>query len=238
MCRSRIFLLFILLCLGLSACSFKAKPAPSAGFVSEEQLLEDERFPFHKAWMAEGFSWDNYSTIYIAPVNTRYLLEMDWIKEIGKGQIPEKDIPFVAETARQAFKMAFAQDRDHKYLVVEEAQSNSIILELALVEIIPNRAFLDTLSYGVPYAGGLLRMGAKSRVAFEARLRDGRTNEVVAAFADREQEKASLVNLKNLAWYWQAQAIIEEWARQFVDIANAGEGETVKDSSFFELAPW
>ena len=77
-----------------------------------------------------------------------------------------------------------------------------------------------------------------STVAFEGRMRDGATNEVVAMFADRESEKFSIVNVKDLTWYGHAKSILREWADQFVKIANKQPGEIVKDSAPFDLKPW
>jgi hypothetical protein len=80
--------------------------------------------------------------------------------------------------------------------------------------------------------------GAKATVAFEAKIKDGTTNEVLAMAADREQGKSAPVNLRALTWYKEAEGIIDEWAAQFVQIANRRPGEVVKDSSPFTLKPW
>ena len=77
-----------------------------------------------------------------------------------------------------------------------------------------------------------------STVAFEARFRDGATNEVVALFADRESEKFSILNAKDLTWYGHAKSIIREWAYQFVQLANQRKGQIIKDTAPFDLKPW
>ncbi len=69
-------------------------------------------------------------------------------------------------------------------------------------------------------------------------MKDGGTNDVVAMFADRESEKFSIVNIKDLTWYAHAKAILREWADQFVKIANKQPGDIVKDSAPFDLKPW
>ena len=74
--------------------------------------------------------------------------------------------------------------------------------------------------------------------AFEARMRDGATKEIVAMFADRESQKYSPVNIKDLTWYGHARSIIREWADQFVRMANKQPGEIIKDSPPFDLRPW
>ena len=41
-----------------------------------------------------------------------------------------------------------------------------------------------------------------------------------------------------LTWYGHAEAIIDEWAKQFVRVANQQPGEIIKDSPLFDLKPW
>ena len=80
--------------------------------------------------------------------------------------------------------------------------------------------------------------GAKATVAFEAKISDAATGTVLAMAADREQGKVAPINLRALTWYGEANLIIEEWADQFVQIANKRPGEVVKDASTFTLKPW
>lgn len=80
--------------------------------------------------------------------------------------------------------------------------------------------------------------GAKRTVAFEARIVDSSSGEVLAMVADREQGKVASLNLRALTWYGEANVIIDEWAGQFVQVANKRPGEVVKDASPFTLKPW
>ena len=50
----------------------------------------------------------------------------------------------------------------------------------------------------------------------EGRIRDGETSEIIVKFIDRERGKQSLLNIKDLTWYSHVEAVIEEWAQQFV----------------------
>ena len=88
-----------------------------------------------------------------------------------------------------------------------------MILEIALVEVVPNKAELGALGLAA-------------------------TGEVVAMFADREAGKFGPINLRRATWYGHAHKIIEEWAEQFVEIVNAPPGEKVKDTATFTLLPW
>jgi hypothetical protein len=78
----------------------------------------------------------------------------------------------------------------------------------------------------------------KGYVAIEGRVRDGATGEVIATFADREAPKAALLDVKSLTWWSPAKSIIDDWARQFVQLANRRPGAIVKDSPAFDLLVW
>ena len=87
----------------------------------------------------------------------------------------------------------------------------------------------------VNFAANLETATTKSTVAFEGRMKDGETKEVVALFADRESQKYSPVNVKDLTWYGHARSIIREWADQFVRMASKAPTEIIKDSPPFDL---
>jgi hypothetical protein len=52
----------------------KAQPAAGTGYVPMQQLAKIPNLPFDKAWIRQGVDWQRYRTIYIAPVNTDYLV--------------------------------------------------------------------------------------------------------------------------------------------------------------------
>lgn len=107
-----------------------------------------------------------------------------------------------------------------------------------------NHPFMEALSIVAPYGSGVAvqavatESGAKCTVAFEAKIIDNTTGQIVAMVADREQGKVAPINLKALTWYEEARTIIDEWSEQFVQIANKRPGEVVKDTSAFTLKPW
>ncbi len=57
-------------------------------------------------------------------------------------------------------------------------------------------------------------------VVFEARVRDLSSNEIVATFADRNMQDVDPLDLTRLTWYGPAKQIIDQWAKEFVEIAN------------------
>ena len=228
-----------------AGCIRKAKPANPAGFIPPENLEKPSDLPFHKAWRSLP-NWDRYSQIYIAPFNTDYLREMTWWEKLERGEKVKEDAVELAEYGRKEFEEAFRNDPKHRFEVVQTPGPRTLVLELALTEVVPNKVVLDALGYAAgPVAGPAGSAAAttqtattQSTVSFEARMRDGGTREVVAMFADREQEKYFPVNLKDLTWYGHAKGILKEWANQFVRVANQQPGEIITDSPLFDLRPW
>ena len=227
----------------------KAKPAEKTAFLGDKPMRPRGDIPFHSAWVKTGFNKNNYNRVYIAPVNLSHLKNMSWWNDI-EGQVTKTDmkerVENIAEHTRGVFKGAFLADPQKKYRVTSRPGAGTLILEIAIIEAIPNKKGFETITRGlglinpiVGLAGSVARSkGSKSSVAFEARVRDGETNEIVAQFADREQEKVSYINTKDFAWYAHIESIIEEWANQFVKIANKAPSDIISDSPGFDLKVW
>jgi hypothetical protein len=177
-------------------------------------------------------------------VNTQYLLASDWWKQSMREEEMEADVLEVAGYMKEQFEEAFRNDPNARYQVVQSPEKGCLVLEMALTELVPSNPVLEAMSIAAPYGSGVLvqaaarESGAKATVAFEAKIKDASTDEVLAMAADREQGKSAPVNVRALTWYKEAEGIIDEWAGQFVQIVNRQPGEIVEDSSPFTLSPW
>jgi hypothetical protein len=230
---------------GLAGCeSMKAKPSSGAGFVQAEKMSKRDDIPFHNVWVKSGVDWGKYKSISISPVNTRFLLEANWWQQSVKKSDMERDAADVAQYMQSKFIEAFNCDPKNRFRVVNVPGPDSLILELALTELIPSHPVMEALSIVAPYGSGVAvqavakESGAKCTVAFEAKIIDATNGQVLAMAADREQGKVAPINLKALSWYGEAYTIIDEWSGQFVKISNKRPGEVVKDTSPFTLSPW
>lgn len=223
----------------------KADEAQRAGFVDPSMMVKDASLPFQRSWIKPGFDKSRYTKLYVAPVNTAYMLKMtDWQKGMRQEQI-EQDTAKLALYTQDALKKAFREDPKHRMEVLESptADPAALTLEVAIVEVVPSKVALNALGY-VPFGIGMtvtaVRSVAKdtSTVAMETRLRDSATKEIVAMVADREAEQFAPVSVRGLTWYSHSEAIITQWSKQLVTIANRKPGETVKDTDVFTLKPW
>ena len=222
----------------------KAQPATGAGYVPMQQLAKNPKLPFDKAWIKQGVDWNCYRTIYIAPVNTDHLLRSNWWQESIRADQMRQDVQNMATFMRTQFITAFQNDPRHRLRVVMSPEKGSLTLEMAITELVPSKVLLNVIKVAGPYgtglAAGALERGAEaqSTVAFEARLKDTDTGQPVAMFADRQYATLRPIDLKGFTWYGNAEDIVEQWAKQFVEVANRRPGEYIQPASTFSLMPW
>jgi hypothetical protein len=256
MSRQRLMLPILLITILLSGCStmdsmrslldsrLRAQPAAGTGFVPMEELAKNPNLPFDKAWIKQGVDWQRYRTIYIAPVNTDYLRQASWWQEGIRADQMEQDVQNLASFMRIQFIRAFQDDPRRRYRVVMSPEKGSLTLKMALTELVPNKVLLNALKIAAPYGTGVAvaaferGTGAQTTVAFEARVNDTDKGQTVAMFADRVYATVRPIDLRGFTWYGNAQEIVREWARQFVQIANKRPGEIIRPASTFSLMPW
>jgi hypothetical protein len=221
------------------------EPAPDAGFIKNpERQSKPADLPFHKVWIKADFDKSGYRELYVAPVNTDYMLEMDWLHGMSSANWfggVKKDIAELAVYFHDRVVKEFQEDPNHRFQVVENLQptgQRALGLELALIEVNPSTPVLHAAGWAV--VGGSTAAGFvnKRRAAFEGRLRDLQTNEVVATFADRDMQDVGPIDMTRMTWYGPAKTIINQWAKQFVQIANRKPGEVITDPTAFTLRPF
>src|SRR5262245_37237196 len=96
----RSFVLVLSWCLTISGASHlggcKAHAGKDAGFVDTKPMANDPTLPFNKVWFKKDFQFASYTKLYVAPVNTSYMLSMsNWQKGEREKDI-EKDVAKLA----------------------------------------------------------------------------------------------------------------------------------------------
>jgi hypothetical protein len=241
--RTRAWVISVLLAALLVGC--KAKPAPNAGFADPKLMKNDPSVPFNNFWRKPGVNWKHYGKIYVADVDTAYMLKMtDWQKGERKDQI-ESDVKALGVYTHDSLVKAFRADPTHRFTVMDAAthDSNALVFEMALIEVIPSKVTLNALGYAPFFVGmGVTAtrtvINDKSSVAFELRARDAATGEIIMLAADNEAEQQAVVDLRAMTWYGHAHGIIDDWARQWVRVAEQRPGQVIKDTPTFRLQPW
>lgn len=240
----------LILVTSLGGC--KAKEAPNSGFLSApEKMSQKADTPFNRIYWNEKYDRAAYTQLLVAPVNINYVMAQNvWettnLTSLTKDEV-RKDIQALADYTREAVIRAASDDPHKRFQIVETAGPRTLILEMALVQVVPSKAVLNAIGYvtwvpAVVSAAGAAASDSqdtgKGVVAIEGRVRDGSTGEVIGMFADRESPKMALLDLKALNWWAPAKAIVDDWAKQLVAMANRKRGERVKDSAVFDLVIW
>ena len=224
----------------LPACA--AGEPTASGFMDQNNMTLRGDLPFEMAWIKAGVDWKKYRKVVILPVDTKHLMKADLWQDLGRTGEIKKDVEKLAKYTRAAFERAFFTDDQKRFKVTYSLQPGPDILrvEMALTELTPNKVLLKAAGYVPLYglAATAVNQTNPSYVAIEIRLKDARTGEILAKFADRKKEPFTLVNIDQLSWYGFAEKRIDQWAAKLVETLNRRPGEVVSKSSGFELSPW
>lgn len=227
----------LLFCLGLlfAAGGCKAAPAdkPSAYLGDTSKMTKLEELPFNQAWYDHQINWDNFKEIYVAPVHTEYIHQQSWWDKTNFSGNREEAVKEAAQYLQEAVKTAFRKDPKHKLMVVDSPGPDTMVLELALTELVPTKAWLNV----VGYAGVMMALD-HGTAAMEGKIRKGGNEKVIGMFADREKGKTALLSAADLSWKSHAHHIMDDWGEQFVAIMNAKEGEKISSALTVTLKPW
>jgi len=137
----------------LSGCSLansvlKAGPAPDSGFLDEPERMAEhrERAPFNRIWVEDGFRVGDYHSLVVAPVNTNHALARStWAKINLREFEVEDDLQGIAGEFRQTVIDAFRNAPDNHFAIVDAPDDQTLVLELAITELVPSKAFLATI---------------------------------------------------------------------------------------------
>jgi uncharacterized protein DUF3313 len=242
--RKFIRLIFAGAFLSLTLVGCRASPAPSAGFADPKLLKHDPAVPLNKFWRQSNIDWKRYDKIYVAKVSTSQMLKVSaWEKGECVGKY-DKDIRELAVYQRTSIINAFRKDPHHRFQVLDHPthDPHALVLEVALVQVVPSKVLLNLAEEAPFYVGEGIEVvrfviDDKSCAAYEARIRDARTGKVLALAADREDEQLAIVDIRRLSWYGDVHGIMNDWSKQFVEIANNEPGQKVEASATFRVLP-
>src|SRR5438105_8019633 len=137
----------LLLC---ALCGCRAKPAPDAGFLQDPNLMQpDKNVPYNRIYFNPKFRDSSYTEIYVAPVNTDYVMAENIWEKVTLGAANKvdvkKNVALLAEYHRNAFIKACQKDPGKKFKVVDKPGAKTLILEMAIVQLVPSKAELQAL---------------------------------------------------------------------------------------------
>lgn len=239
--------LLVLCASGLTGCQvFDAKPAADSGFNKSTAPVSTRAAFLQQTWVASAYRGkpvkDHFSSVYIAPVDTRHMASQSWWQQQGeKKEDLAKDTQAFARRMRDQFERALANHPGDSLPLASGPGPGVLVIELALVELVPSKAYWNAgataAGFVVPGAG-LLSAAGRGSIAIEGRARDGASNAVIATFKDRRADKVAPVNLGSYSWYHGAEGNIADWAAEFAELLNTPPGHVVQRPGSVTLKPW
>ncbi len=230
--------------------AFPATPSPFLQHGSELKKTDAEKSPFLHDWKnTNAKAWteaEKRPHIHIAPVSIEHLRPMT--RTLSKIEVGEKsrqkNVRKLADYFQGEVAKAFRTAPEDRREVVDPADKDSLVLELAIVEFNPN-----------PVLGGLARKGInillwpgaetavshklKGNMAIEGRLRDEKTGQVLYEFADAEQNRSGIIlYVHDYTTYTYFRKACREWAKQIEAVIRTEAKAPVKDSPAATLLLW
>jgi len=176
------------------------------------------RTPFNRVWRnPDPAAWQRvcgFNRIVILPVDISHLR--------ASPRLPAKDSCEMAAYMRNEFQNAFARDGFHH--VMARPGPRTLELELALVELqptnVPGNVLLTGAGVVAPGANVVGQAVTHGKIAFEAKLRNAETGELLAQYSDREFDKLSAASLRDYSPYGHGRKAVQDWALQMQRLAS------------------
>lgn len=238
-------LAFTVVAIPAKADLFRASPAPVSEFIEEPALLTTEyhrRVPFHTYWRNPSSSaWnrvEGFDKMTVAPVKISYLRDRS-DAFARNGRTEEEAIRLAAYTQTQ-FENRLA--RSGAYTVVRGEGPNTLVLELALIEMNPTNIVGNVARTGasvvVPGSGVAGGMFTKGRIAIEGKLRNAETGELLVQFTDSARDKLTPFSFRDFTAYGHARAAIGDWAKQFDALSRTPRTHRIRGSLALGVNPF
>jgi hypothetical protein len=230
-----------------------ADTAPDSGFLKRQEELAPhrDRAPFDRAWFSPQREWREYPKLYISRVDTGYELPRSgWDRaNLRERKVDHVDFERLADELHAKLVAAFRADPQHQFRVIatpEEIDAETAVLQVALVQVVPNKAILGAIglaAWGAPLEVGiplatLTAFVAQGSVSMEARVTDAGTGRVIAMFADREAGKVRVIDLRSMTWYGHVHQTFNEWSGSLVELADTPPSHRVSHPAYFSILPW
>lgn len=192
------------------------------------------RLPFERSWRKPSLNAANYTHIVIRPVSTAYLNKAQW-SESASGFITSEQT-FVNEAGKIArywdasLSRAFSSPQNRFTRTGNVSKPGTLVVEIALTEVVFGRPAANAASYAVAGGGVATAMLFSPSVAFEARVTDGATGQLLATASDRRSSKVKLIDINKFTFTKSNKEICDEWSEQFMQAFNKEIFPTVKRS--------
>ncbi len=198
--------ILLLLALSFSGCSTASVGTPS-GFLKDYSALQEGTY-FKQEYISKGTSFSGYKTIKVAPVNLSHL---DNQSSCDTGELENLAREFREDVEAQLTKSGFT--------VTSDPSGHALVISLALTDIeTPDRvlnAGMTAASFMSPVP---LPFDKNGQTAFEGKITDGATGELLMEFAEVRSGSGDKRSLKTMTVgkyqkFTNTQAVFAGWAQ-------------------------
>ena len=240
-----IFLLFTLGAI-VTGCSLKERNDPLSptfleGVPIESQLKE---MPFRHSWLAPNRKKYSLRSVYVKPVRTDLLSAEEWKRSQGLAVTSKEEFDKAAQLLARYFRIRLLGELKRvpnpRFEVVDSAQKNSAIIEVALTELVLSEPVVRGLGLAAPVPGVDLALSTISdpHVGFAVRVTapDGVT--LLGTAADRRFPPLRVIDLNKLKATSSAREIIADWSRELAESIQTDELTAVERTAWWSLTLW
>ena len=225
----------------------RAKAVPPSDFLPNHELLvkQPNHFPFHYFYLKEDVA--PYKYVYIAEINMDYVkkaegwdaFEAKMIEKMGNNAVQLCD--FTRKAFEQAFRKQAEESANGECLEVTDRQDQpgTLVVEPAFIAISPTKAELNYIGtpasffvFGVGAATSLISAGS---MTMECRIRDAKTGEIIAMFADTESDPKAMLSVSSFSRTASTRINVKEIARMTAEVLSAKDYRTVKRNFPFKV---
>jgi hypothetical protein len=258
-------LLVSIIALFLSSCCVATAPPRDHGFLEHSTLLAamPQRAPFDGIYVSDPARLEKlrvgYRRLYIEPVSSGLAEEQILKEDFPPAFMTERKVEYreLASYFDGELKRAFetydpAQHQDPRadlppnkafcrFELVSAPLEDTLVLQIALVEITPNIpgvSLLSTLASFLRPGAAILRSLGGGSVGIEGVLRDGNTGDPLLEFRDYRADKIALFSLRNYRTYAHTRVSITEWADEIAELLGTPSDHEVEESIPFTLMPY
>ena len=227
--------------------AIRPPPANSTLFHSTELKPVPQRIDFDGVWYANRMDFamrkGGYTKILIKPVNIYPAMETFQKQETDDTVIENRweEYNEVARYAEMQFKSAITKYPNHPLKVVDQPGPNTLILELALIELKPiDPLYNAAASVGGFFVtgGGLIKVLNTSGATIEGQLWDATKSEELVEFRDRKTQKVSPLSIHDFQQYGHVREAIDDWAETGAELLATPEDTRVMGRFFVRLNPF
>lgn len=213
----------------------------NVGIDTQENKAKHLGQPWKHAWELQS-DYGKYESIHLKPVNLGYINQEVRNKFLKASTLSaesyDKRVAKLADYFNQSLRESLAHfDGERKLALVDSPQGHTLIIEIALTEIVFNEpsAYLTSLAVPIPGSSLMVESVTTPYLSFEVIITDSVENEVIATIADRAFPTYRAIDLDKLTVDEGLKKIIDVWVKELVESSNQVITEKLPPREFFRL---